>query len=147
MAAQKWTLYNKAQRFLMDGTIDIDAAAWRIALFTSASNAGSLTLSAKAEVTGEIVEQFGYSSSGKALVNVKWQQGRSAAEMMFTSDPLFWSANAGDINNVKWGVIFDPGTGKLLCRSQLSASQFAVTAGNRLTITPASTGIFFLHQV
>jgi hypothetical protein len=147
MAASGFVLYNTAKRYIADGTIDIDGAAWRMALFTSASNAGALTLSAKAQITNEVAEQFGYSSSGKALVNIKWQQGRSAGEMMFTSDQFFWSANAGDILSVKWAVIFDPGTGKALARSQLSAAQFNVTAGNRLTITPAATGYFYLHTL
>lgn len=144
MAAGPFTMYNRARKYLCDGTLDVDGAAWRIALFTSASNANSSALSAKAEVTNEVPEGFGYSSSGKALTGVAWVVGASAGEMKMIADPIAWSANAGDIVGAKFAVIFDPATGKLLCRSQLSAGQFTTTSGNRLTITPAATGIFKL---
>jgi len=145
MAAGAWTLYNQARRYIMDGTLDINTNAWRLMLCTSASNAGTTTLSTKSQLTSEVAEAFGYSSSGKALPNVKWTIGASAGEMKFTCDAFFWSAAGGDINAVKFGVIFDPASGKLLCRSQLSTAQFAVTNGNRLTITPAATGIFYVR--
>ena len=145
MAATPWKVYNKAKRYLMDGTLDINSAAWRMALFTSASNAASLTISAYTQITNEVAEGNGYSSSGKALPGVVWSTGASAGEMKFTHSPFFWSANAGDILNAKHAVIFDPATGKTLCTSQLSGAQFTVTAGNRLTITPATTGVFFLR--
>src|SRR5262245_39088609 len=145
MAAGPFQTYNTAKKYLMDGTLDINTNAWRMALFTSASNAGTATVSTKSQLTNEVTEAFGYSSSGKALPNVKWSTGASAGEMKFTCDPFFWSANAGNITNVKYGVIFDPASGKTLCRSQLSTAQFNVTAGNRLTVTPAGTGIFYVR--
>src|SRR5262245_15202273 len=145
MTAGPWALYNQWRRYLMDGTLDINTNAWRLMLCTSASNANTATLSTKSQVTSEVAEAFGYSSSGKALPNVKWSVGSSAGEMKFTCDAFFWSANAGDIANIKFGVSFDPASGKLLCRSQLSTAQFTVTNGNRITITPASTGIFYVR--
>ena len=145
MAATPFKVYNQAKKYLMDGTLDIDNVPWRMALFTSASNAPSVTLSAYNQITGEVAEGNGYSSSGKALPGVSWGIGASAGEMKFTCSPFFWSANAGDIVNAKHAVIFDPVSGKTLCTSQLSGAQFTVTAGNRLTITPAATGIFYLR--
>jgi len=145
MAAGAWVVYNEAKKYLLDGTIDIDAVAWRMALFTSASNAATVTLSAKSELTGEVTEANGYSSSGKALTSVTWAAGASASEMRFNAAATFWSANAGSIANVKFAVIFAPTGGQLLCRSTLSTAQFTITAGNRLTITPSANGIFELN--
>lgn len=145
MAAGPWVLYNEAKKYLMDGTIDIDGASWRMGLYTSASNANTATLSAKSELTGEVTEANGYSSSGKALTGIIWGVGASASEYRFTADPTFWSANAGDIVNAKFAVIFDTISGKVLCRSALSTSQFTITSGNRLTVTPSANGIFELN--
>lgn len=145
MAAGPWQIYNEAKKYLMDGTLDINTNAWRIALYTSASNAATLTLSAKSELTNEVTSGAGYSSSGKALASVVWSSPPgSAAKMRFTAAAVYWSANAAPINSVKYAVIFDPVSGKLLCVSALSTAQFNITAGNRLTVTPAAQGIFEL---
>ena len=40
----KFKLYDKAKQYLADGTFDLDATSnWKMALFTSASNANTLT--------------------------------------------------------------------------------------------------------
>lgn len=145
MAASAWVLYNEAKKYLLDGSLDIDGIAWRIGLYTTASNAATLTLSAKSELTNEVAEANGYSSSGKALPSPTWAVGASASEMRFNSSPVFWSATGGDIINVRYAVIFDPTSGKLLCNCALSTAQFTITSGNRLTITPSANGIFELN--
>ena len=149
MAAGAWALYNEAKKYLMQGDIDLNAATFKMGLYTSASNANTATLSRHDEVTNEVTEANGYSSSGKTLTGVTWTAGASASEMRFNASALFWSANGGNIANVKFAVIWiqgaSAGARKLLCRSQLSTSQFTITAGNRLTITPSANGIFELN--
>lgn len=144
MAAGAWQFYNSAKKYLMDGTIDLDTDTFRMALFTSASNAATDTLSTYASVNSEVTEQFGYSSSGKAM-SVTWGQGASAKEQRFDATAVVWSAVGGDINSVKYAVIFEVGNGKLVCRSALSTAQFNVTSGNTLTVTPSANGIFELN--
>jgi hypothetical protein len=148
MAAGAWTFYNSARKHLADGVFDLDTATFRMALFTSASNAATLTLSTKSAVTSEVTEQFGYSSSGKPLTAVTWAAGASAKVMRFDSTAVVWSAAGGDIANAKFAVIFQAGASagarKLLCFSQLSTSQFTITSGNTLTVTPSATGYFEL---
>jgi len=144
MAAGQWLFYNQAKRYLMDGTIDLNSDSFRMALFTSASNAATLTLSSYSQLTNEVAEQFGYSSSGKALTPT-WSTGASASEMRFDATATIWSAAGGDISNVKYAVVFETGDGKLVCVSQLSTSQFNVTSGNTLTVTPSGNGIFELN--
>lgn len=145
MAAGAWTFYNAAKKHLMDGTIDLDSHTFRMCLFTSASNAATPTLSTLAAVTNQVAEQFGYSSSGKALTGVTWGVGASASEMRFDCTAVIWTAAGGSISAVKYAVIFDVTGGLLLCYSQLSAAQFSVTSGNTLTVTPSANGIFELN--
>lgn len=148
-AVGAWTFYNEAKKYLMSGDIDLNTSAFRMGLYTSASNAATATLSRHSEVTNEVSEANGYSSSGKALAAVTWTAGASASEMRFDATANTWTATGGNIANVKFAVIFiegaSAGARKLLCYSQLSTSQFTVTTGNTLTITPSSSGIFELN--
>lgn len=149
MAASAWTFYNEFKKYMADGTLDLDSNIFRISLFTSASNAATATLSVISSITSEVSEVNGYSSSGKTLSATTWAQGASAGEMRFDSTAAFWSANGGNIANIKFAVIWRSGASalarKLVAYSQLSTAQFTLTAGNRLTITPSANGIFELN--
>jgi hypothetical protein len=149
MAAGAWTVYNEALKYLMTGDIDLDSATFRMSLFTSASNAATATLSTISEVTNEVSEANGYSSSGKALTGVTWAQGASAREMRFDCTALVWTATGGAIAAVKHAVIWvagaSAGARKLVARSQLSTSQFTIGQNNTLTVTPSAEGIFELN--
>lgn len=146
--AGAWTAYTAAKRHLGDGAIDLDSDSFRMSLFTSASNAATLSLSTIGSVTNEVSEANGYSSSGKPLTGVSWAPGLSAASMRFTVDATQWIASGGNINNVKFAVIWRSGSSaaarKLLFKAQLSTAQFNVPSGNTLTIAPSTAGIFEL---
>lgn len=148
-AAGAWTFFNEAKKYLMQGDIDLNSNTFRISLHTSASNAATATLSTKGSITSEVTEANGYSSSGKALTGVTWTVGASATEYRFNAAALVWTATGGDINNIKFAVIWiegaSAGARKLLCKSTLSTSQFNVTTGNTLTLTPSANGIFELN--
>lgn len=148
MAVGAFVLYNEAKRKLADGTFDLDANIFRATLHTSASNAATATLTIISSVTNEIADGNGYSTSGKTLSATTWTQGASAGQSKFDSTAIFWSANGGNIANIKFLVIWKSGASagarNLLCYSQLSTSQFTLTTGNRLTVTPNSNGIFTL---
>lgn len=149
MAAGAWTFYNVAKKHLMDGLIDLDTDTFQMGLYTSASNAATLTLSKLSSLTNEVSEANGYLSSGKSITAVTWGAGASASEMRFDSTAVVWTATSGDIANVKYAVIWKVGASggarKLLCYSQLSTAQFTVTSGNTLTITPSANGYFELN--
>lgn len=148
MAAGAWTVYNEAKKYIGNTTINLAATVFRMSLHTSASNAATATLSIFNELTGEVAEANGYSSSGKGMTSEVWTVGASAGQYKFDADDVFWSANGGTIPNVKFGVIWlsaAASTGrKLLCRSQLSTAQFTISAGNRMTIQMAAGGILQL---
>ena len=148
MAVGAFTFYNRAKRKLSGGGIDLAAGAFRAQLHTSASNAATATLSTISQVTTEVTEANGYSSSGKALATKVWTAGASAAQMKFDADDHSWSANGGTISNIKFMVFWASGASAgarhVLGYIQLSTSQFNLAAGNRLTIAYPSGGIFTL---
>ena len=148
MAAGAWTVYNEAKKYIGNATINLSATVFRITLHTSASNANTATLSIFNELTNEVSEANGYSSSGKAMTNEVWTVGASAGQYKFDADDVFWSASGGAISNVKFAVIWlsaaTSATRRLLCRSQLSTSQFSISSGNRMTIQVNASGILTL---
>jgi hypothetical protein len=147
MAVGAWVIYNEFKKYLGTGAVPL-SGQFRIGLYTSASNAGTATLSIVSEVSGEIADGNGYSTSGKALTET-WATGASAGEFRFDATAVIWTASGGNIANVKYAVIWASGASaaarKLVCYSQLSTAQFTVTTGNTLTITPSANGIFELN--
>jgi hypothetical protein len=149
MAVGAWTFYNKFKRNLGQAfPINLGTGNFRIALYTSASNAATATLSIISSVTSEVTEANGYSSSGKPLASKTWTAGASGGQLRFNAAATVWTGTGGTISNIKFAVIWASGASaiarKLICYSQLSTSQFNLTINNTLTITPAATGIFNL---
>jgi hypothetical protein len=147
MAASAWQLYNFAKRYLGNGTIELGVNNFKMALFTSASNTSTFTLSTFASLTSEISATGGYVSGGKALVPAtgQWTVGASAKQMKFTYSTvgLTFTASGSSLSDIKYAVIYQSG-GKLLCFCQLSSAQFTVASPNTLTVLPAATGVFTL---
>lgn len=148
MAAGAWTVYNEAKKYIGAALINLLTGNFRVQLHTSASNAATATLSVISEVTNEVSEATGYSSSGKALANRVWTAGASAGQYKFDADDVIWTATGGNIANIKHAVIWlsgaSAGARKLLCRSQLSSSQFTLSTGNTLTLQMNASGILTL---
>ena len=147
MAASAWQLYNDGKRYIGNGTIQLGVNNFKMALFTSASNTSTFTLSTFASLTNEISATGGYVSGGKALVPAtgQWTVGASAKQMKFTYSTigLTFTASGASLNNIKYAVIYNS-AGKLLCFCQLSSTQFTVSSPNTLTVLPAATGVFTL---
>ena len=148
MAVGAWTIYNEFKKYLCSGTVLDMSGQFRIGLYTSASNAATLTLSILSELTNELADGNGYSTSGKALTET-FGTGASASEFRFDSTAVIWTATGGSLANIKYAVIWASGASaaarKLVCYSQLSTAQFTVTIGNTLTITPSANGIWELN--
>jgi hypothetical protein len=148
MAAGAWTVYNLAKKKIGNGSISLASTAFRITLHTSASNANTATLGVYNSVNNEVTEANGYSSSGKALANEVWTVGASAAQYKFDADDVVWTGTGGSIANIKFAVIWLSAAASanrhLLCRSQLTTSQFTLASGNTLTLQMNSSGILTL---
>ena len=148
MAAGAWTVYNEAKKYIGNSTISLAATVYRITLHTSASNAATATLSIYNELTNEVAEGNGYSSSGKALTSEVWTVGASAGQYKFDADDVIWTATGGSIANIKFAVIWlsaaSSASRRLLCRSTLTSSQFTLSTGNTLTLQMNASGILTL---
>lgn len=138
MASSAWSVYNEAKKYIMNGTIDLDTTTLRIKLCGSASNAATLTLSTFASIG---TEASGGGYGHKTLSSVSVKTIASAKSYSFTCAQVVFSAVATNITGIKFAVI-GVSTGNVIAYCKLSASQFNVTAGNTLTITPATNGIF-----
>jgi hypothetical protein len=143
MAAQAWKLYNEAKKKIGNTTLNLASTSYRITLHTSASNFATATLSIYSELTNEVSEATGYSSSGKALTSERWTVGASAGQYMFDVGDPVWTATGGNIANIKGAVIWNSSTGTfLLVRASLTSSQFTLSSGNTLTLQMNSSGVF-----
>lgn len=147
MAAQAWKIYNKAKGKIGSGTINLPGAI-RIALFTSASNFATATISLLGSITSQVTSGNGYSSSGKALASEAWTTGTSAGQWKLdAADPL-WTATGGSIANIKAAVLYMSGASAGACHAlayaSLTSTQFTLASGNTLTIQFNASGIFTL---
>jgi len=147
MAATAWAFYNSFREKLGEGDFDLSGTGvnFYMALHTSAASAlvNTATLSTQASIANEVAAGNGYATGGLSVSGRTWAAGGSAGVFRFDSTAVVWTATGGDINNVKYAVIFQS-AGKLVCFSKLSTSQFNLTQDNTLTVTPSANGIFEL---
>ena len=148
MAADAWDFYNEFTEYVADGTMDLDADSFKLALFLSTSNAATLTTSGYASLTNEHANGNGYTTGGETLTSVTWS--RSGGTTTFDSADEVWTASGGSIT-ARFGVIYDdtvttPVADPLCCYTLLDNTPADVTAtdGNTLTIQMNASGIFTL---
>ena len=148
MAAGAWLIYNKAIKKIGNGTIDLSATTFRLALFGSGGNYATSTLSLLGSATDQVTSGNGYSSSGKACTSEIWTAGSSAGAYKFDVDDLVWTATGGAINSIKAAIIYTSGASAgachVLCWSQLTSSAFNLGSGSTLTLTINASGVFEL---
>lgn len=130
MAAGAWTLVDSARTNLINGTFDLDTDAFKVALFTSASNisASSTTF---AGVTGEVgTTNTGYTAGGQAVTLTL--AGTTSVTVSFASNPSWTAGSAG--LTARYAVLYEVG-GNVLCYCDLGGgSDVTASAGNTLTI-------------
>lgn len=146
MAAGKWKLYEAAKLALANGEIDLDNHSFKIALFTSASNANTLSgTTGYANLTNEVASANGYTQGTKA-VTIATSQAAGVVTVDETSNPS-WTAAGGSIT-ARYAVIYDDthASKQALCVCLLDTTPADVTAtdGNAFTITMNASGLFTL---
>jgi hypothetical protein len=145
MAAGKWKLYDTAKLYIGDGTTDLNSHTFKIALFTSSSDANTLTESTYAGLTNEVASGTGYTTGGNTLSGVTWTQSSGTAT--FDATDATWTASGGSIT-ARYAVIYDDTSASkvLLCVCLLDTApaDVTVTSGNTLTIQFNASGIFTL---
>jgi hypothetical protein len=136
MAAAAWKVYNESKQKFLNGGIDLDTAAVRMALYKSTSNASTFTLSAASEVTN-VVNAAGY--PGAKTLTCSVVAGANASTFKFTFASVVFTATTGDMTSITYALIYVSG-GAAICWSKLSTGAFSVTSGNTLTISANATG-------
>ena len=153
MAAGAWKVFNRAKKYIGNGTLSLSSTTFRMCLATSASNlkttASGRPLINRTSLTGQVVSTLGCPVLGKAMTGEVWTTGASARQIKFDTDDLVFTATTSAIANIKYAVIFltgaSAGAQKLLCYSTLTTSQItSLAADNTLTVQMASGGVLTL---
>jgi len=144
MAAGKWKVYNTAKLKLGQGLILLNSHTFKCALFTSGSNANTLTHDELADLTNEVANGNGYTTGGQTLTTVTWTN--ASGVITFDCDNFFWDATGGSIS-AAFAVIYDDTVSgdPLICMCQLDGgSDVLVPSGKELYFTIDVDGVFYL---
>lgn len=142
--AGKWKLYNSAKLKIGQGLIDLDSHTFKCALFTSASNANTLTHDELADLTNQVPNGNGYTTGGVTLTGVTWVN--SSGTITFDCDEFTWTGSGAGFS-AAFVVIYDDTTSgdPLLAVCVLdSGSDVVVPNLENLIITPHASGVFTL---
>ena len=107
MAASDFTVFNLAKPKLLNGTLDLDTNAFKVALTTTsqaldATFAGSSGDCRYADLTAELATANGYTAGGQALSGVSLT--RSTGTVTFDAADISWTLT-GSIT-FRYGVIY-----------------------------------------
>lgn len=146
MAAAKWKIYDSAKLKLGQGIILLNSHTFKCALFSSTSNANTLTHDELADLTNEVPNGFGYTTGGYTLT-CTWTN--SSGTITFDSDDPFWDVTGGGEITAKYAVIYDDTVAgdPLIAVCNLSTTQaigVVAISGEELKIIINSLGIFTL---
>jgi hypothetical protein len=149
MAAGKWKLYDQTKLQIGSATWNFGAAnSYKMALFTSVSNANTLTLATAnfGALTGEVAAANGYTAGGVALTGQSYTN--AAGVETFTIGNGVFNATGGSIT-ARFAVIYAATTlnaivSPIVCVSLLDVTpaDVIVTSGNTLTIQINASGVF-----
>ena len=150
MAAGGWKTYNAFSLRMADGTHDLDDGAGhplKIALFSSASNANTLTNSIYSDLTNELATANGYTVGGVSLTGVTWTVSGNVATLDAADLAPAWTASGTGITarfmviyvNATVNTIVKPLVG--VCLVDTTPADVTATAGNPWNITFNASGI------
>ncbi len=155
MAAGKWKTYDFADKYLADGTHDLDDTsghAVKMALFLSTSNANTLSVGTGvySDLTNEHANANGYTTGGVAVPSFTWT--RSGSVITFDAPDLApgWTASGGNIV-FRFAVLYVNATVNSIVKPLLAVSladttpaDVTVLNGNPLNVVFNASGIFTL---
>lgn len=136
----KWKVYDSAKLKIGQGVILLQSHTFKCGLYTSISNANTLTHDELADLTGEVANGFGYTTGGVTLTNVTWTQ--SGGVITWDFDDPAWTASGGSIS-AKYAVIYDDtvaGDPLIAICVLRGSADITATNGEELKIIISSTG-------
>lgn len=145
MAAGKWKLYNTAKEKIGQALIDLDGHSFKCALFTSTSNANTLTNTLLGDLTNQVSNGNGYTTNGVTLTSVTWTN--SSGTITFDGDIPQWLASGSGFS-FKYAVIFDDTVAfdplLAVCDLNVGGGNLTANSSDFVTITIPASGIFNL---
>ena len=144
MAASAWVVHDKFKEYLGDGTVDMDADAFKMILCLSTSNIATTSIDGYATVTNEVATNFGYTQGGESITSPTWVE--SSGTVTFDCDNVVWTASGGSIT-ARYAAIYDdtvttPVADPFVCDSQLDTGDVTATTGNTFTVAIHASGVF-----
>ena len=143
MAAGKWKLYDSFKLKLGQGLILLNSHTFKVALFSSSSNANDLTHDELADLTNQVANGNGYTTGGATLGTVTWTQSTSLST--FDSADISWIGSGAGFT-CRYAVIYDDTVAgdPLVAICVMDSSDVVVAASKELLITIDASGIFGL---
>lgn len=150
MAAGKWKLYDLTKVYIGDGTLDLNSNTMKIALFSSASNCNTLSLSPAnfAALTGELTTANGYTAGGASVTGQTYTN--ASGTVTFDCGDVSWTAAGGSIT-ARFAVLYAVGTLNgvvnpliAVCLLDTTPADVTATDGNPLNIVMNASGLFTL---
>lgn len=140
------TMFQSANKYLGDGTIDADTNTFKVTLHTSSYVPNAATQTVYADLTDELSTANGYTNGGATLGSVTWTQ--STVTTTFDAADTSWTASGGSIT-ARYAVIRSTVTANghvepLLAYILLDITPADVTAtsGNPFLLQWNASGIF-----
>ena len=99
-------IYDSFQKYMGDGTIDLDNDTFKVALVSS-SYTPSASHTTFSDITDELPTAFGYISGGNTLSSISWTQTGNI--IVWNAASTAWDAIGGDIV-ARYAVIYKSGT-------------------------------------
>lgn len=152
MSVQTFKFYNRMKHWMSSSTtgINLNGGTFDLHLFKSSSNFATRTLSTLGSLTNQVASSGGYTLAGRALAGIAWTAGTSAGQQKWTFTAMSLSAS-GTISSIlayvvvaRTGASAKDGANKLVGYASLTSAVFGVSSGNKLILTPPSTGQFTL---
>lgn len=138
-------MYEAAKLALANGEIDFDTHSFKINLYSSSSNANTLTeatISELADITNQLATANGYTQDTKA-VTITTANASGTITVDETSNPV-WTASGGSIT-ARYAVIYDDTHANdipvFVCLLDTTPADVTATDGNTLTITMNASGL------
>ena len=150
MSVQAFKFYKQAKHWIGAATINLRTGTFDLHLYKSTSNFATNTLSTYGSLTNQIASAGGYKLSGKNLAGIAWTAGTSAGQQKFNFTAMSLSASSNITSILAYVIVARTGASgkdaanKLLGYASLTSAVFSVSSGNKLVLTPPSTGIFTL---
>jgi hypothetical protein len=143
-AAGPWVIYNEFKETLGKKLIDLSSDTFKVALFTSTSNAGSATLATAtyATLTNELANGNGYLTGGVTAA-ATWV--RSTGTVTFDTADTTWTASGGSLT-ARFAVLYDstPATKYLIAYALLDSAPADVVVSDGNSLSVQITNVFSL---